>query len=78
MASLIDVIRTRVMNASASSDHIRSPLSAARSILLTEGFSGFFKGIVPYYVRVGPHVTCMFIAFEQCNRKNQIEINGKD
>lgn len=34
-------------------------------ILRTEGPLGFWKGLIPYYARVGPQVTFMFVFYEQ-------------
>lgn len=59
----LDVIKTRMMN--AKSGEYKSVAHCASNILRTAGPTGFFKGFVPAFIRLGPHTVLMFIFFEQ-------------
>jgi len=65
-----DVIKTRIMNQQKKGTAGNDPQVYAnsfdcfRKILKYEGYSGFFKGFVPYFVRLGPQtILVSFLAF---------------
>jgi len=58
----LDVMKTRMMNAPPG--QYASLLACAKDIA-GNGISGFFKGFVPAFVRLGPHTILTFIFFEQ-------------
>jgi len=80
LTSPFDVIKTRIMNQQAQvrqtleSKTLRSDMiysnsfDCFRKIMQTEGIIGFYKGFVPYFVRLGPHTILTFIFFEQFAR----------
>jgi hypothetical protein len=76
VCSPIDVIRTRMMNTNnvqlAANNQLtlaqpqyHSIADVTKKIFRIEGLRGFYKGWLAYYIRVGPHVTLMFMFFEQ-------------
>lgn len=76
LASPVDVVKTRVMNAQTRGAHVQSlaatnytgPLDCVKQIYRLEGIRGFYKGALTYYSRVGPHVLTMFVAYEQISK----------
>eukprot|EP01124_Arcella_intermedia_P028210 TRINITY_DN567_c0_g1_i1.p1 TRINITY_DN567_c0_g1~~TRINITY_DN567_c0_g1_i1.p1 ORF type:complete len:265 (-),score=48.46 TRINITY_DN567_c0_g1_i1:497-1291(-) len=66
-----DFLRTRYMNSKikglGGTVSYSSLTDAIWKISKTEGIMGFYKGWVPYYARVAPHVLSLFIFFEQTN-----------
>lgn len=58
----LDVMKTRMMNAPPGT---YSSLLACAKDIGKNGPSGFFKGFVPAFVRLGPHTIITFIFFEQ-------------
>lgn len=46
----------------------RSTWECAVQTARKEGARGFYKGFLPYYMRVGPQVTLMFVFFEQIQK----------
>jgi hypothetical protein len=74
--SPVDVIKTRMMNQSAHAKTAgstsvvvyRSTLHCAANILATEGLFGFFKGLMPNYLRIAPHTLTTFIVLEQLRK----------
>lgn len=46
----------------------RSTFDCFAQTLRTEGVRGFYKGFLPYYTRVAPQVTLMFVFYEQMQR----------
>lgn len=65
VCSPADVIKTRIMSASASEVHKRSMLQTIVDISRVEGISWAFRGWVPSFMRLGPHTITMFIFLEQ-------------
>jgi len=57
-----DVMKTRLMN--ANKGHYNGLLTCAKDIFSSGPF-GFFKGIVPAFVRIGPHTILLFTIKEQ-------------
>jgi len=64
ICSPVDVIKTRVMNSSASVES-RSALSIFVSTVRNEGPAALFKGWTPAFVRLAPHTIVTFMVFEQ-------------
>ncbi|CAD5113587.1 DgyrCDS2750 [Dimorphilus gyrociliatus] len=58
----LDVLKTRLMNAPPGT---YSSIGHCAKDILKAGPSGFFKGFVPAFVRLGPHTIITFIFFEQ-------------
>ncbi|KAI0223693.1 Mitochondrial dicarboxylate carrier [Lamellibrachia satsuma] len=58
----LDVMKTRMMNAPPGM--YSGILAVGKDIAIT-GPTGFFKGFVPAFVRLGPHTIITFIFFEQ-------------
>ena len=61
----LDVLKTRLMNARPG--EYSSILHCARDVLKV-GPSGFFKGFVPAFVRLGPHTVLTFVFLEQLKK----------
>lgn len=59
MSSPFDVIKTQVMARGGS------VIEVTRRIASEEGMSGFFRGWLPNYARLGPHTVIVFIVYEQ-------------
>ncbi|RUS13905.1 mitochondrial carrier domain-containing protein, partial [Endogone sp. FLAS-F59071] len=64
VCSPVDVIKTRVMNSSASADS-RSPVSIFVSTIRNEGPAALFKGWTPAFVRLAPQTIVTFMVLEQ-------------
>jgi len=60
-----DVLKTRLMNAKPG--EYSGIIDCARGVLKV-GPSGFFKGFVPAFVRLGPHTVLTFIFLEQLKK----------
>eukprot|EP00211_Chloroparvula_japonica_P012553 CAMPEP_0119142138 /NCGR_PEP_ID=MMETSP1310-20130426/32131_1 /TAXON_ID=464262 /ORGANISM="Genus nov. species nov., Strain RCC2339" /LENGTH=126 /DNA_ID=CAMNT_0007133651 /DNA_START=93 /DNA_END=470 /DNA_ORIENTATION=- len=73
-ASPVDVLKSRVMNSSLSSSGHQTGSGyngvwdCVRKTIRDEGVKGFYRGVGPYYVRVAPHVTTMFVMYEYIDR----------
>lgn len=63
VCSPVDVIKTRVMN--DKTGEYTSALQAWSKTLKQEGFTAFFKGWVPSFVRLGPQTILTFVFLEQ-------------
>ncbi|EME87810.1 uncharacterized protein MYCFIDRAFT_129539 [Pseudocercospora fijiensis CIRAD86] len=61
VCSPVDVIKTRVMGASAK----ESIISLVTKITASEGIMWVFKGWVPSFIRLGPHTVATFLFLEQ-------------
>lgn len=57
-----DVMKTRLMNANVGQ---YSGLSHCAKDIMVNGPLGFFKGLAPAFVRIGPHTILLFIIKEQ-------------
>lgn len=66
ITSPLDVIKSRVMNAGPG--QYKGSLDCALRTLRQEGPGAFYKGFVPYFVRLAPHTIITFLAFEQFNK----------
>ena len=65
----MDVAKTRIMNeklASKGSSELtyRSASQTYKLIFRTEGLGGFYKGVIPSWLRIGPHTVITFLIFE--------------
>jgi len=65
ITSPLDVVKSRVMN--AEKGYYRSSLDCAMRTFKSEGLFAFYRGFVPYAVRLTPHTIITFLAFEQFN-----------
>ncbi|XP_074083539.1 mitochondrial brown fat uncoupling protein 1 [Macrotis lagotis] len=66
VASPVDVVKTRYMNSSPG--QYSSAPKCAWTMLLQEGFTAFYKGFVPSFLRLGSWNVVMFISYEQLKR----------
>lgn len=63
MTQPLDVLKTRMMNQSASQkQNIRV---AVENLYKSSGLSGFYRGFVPALVRLGPQTVLVFVFYEQ-------------
>lgn len=47
-------------------------INAIVKVVKNEGFFNLWKGIVPYFARIGPHTVLTFIALEKFNELYRI------
>ncbi|NWY74597.1 UCP2 protein, partial [Erithacus rubecula] len=66
VASPVDVVKTRYMNASPG--QYRSALSCLLALLVQDGPAGLYKGFVPSFLRLGSWNVVMFVCYEQLQR----------
>ncbi|NXL37391.1 UCP3 protein, partial [Glaucidium brasilianum] len=66
VASPVDVVKTRYMNASPG--QYRNVLSCLLALLMQDGLAGFYKGFVPSFLRLGSWNVVMFVSYEQLQR----------
>lgn len=67
----MDVVTTRLYNQKVVSGQPRLYNSMLDCVVKTarhEGIKGFYKGLLPHYLRVGPHTTLTFLFWEQAKR----------
>ncbi|KAI7906946.1 mitochondrial carrier [Cokeromyces recurvatus] len=68
VCSPVDVIKTRIMSATASADHSNSRMSSItimKQMFKAEGISSFFKGWTPAFIRLGPQTIITFVVLER-------------
>ncbi|KAF6209774.1 hypothetical protein GE061_015524 [Apolygus lucorum] len=65
----LDLISTRLYNQGFDKNGrgllYTSYMDCVRKMWRTEGFAGFYKGIVPCYMRIGPHTVLCFVFWDQ-------------
>jgi uncharacterized membrane protein YjjP (DUF1212 family) len=66
ITSPLDVVKSRVMN--AEKGYYQGSLDCTLRTLRVEGPFAFYRGFVPYAVRLTPHTIITFLAFEQFNK----------
>ncbi|NWW14067.1 UCP3 protein, partial [Oreocharis arfaki] len=66
VASPVDVVKTRYMNASPG--QYRNVLSCLLALLMQDGPAGLYKGFVPSFLRLGSWNVVMFVSYEQLQR----------
>ncbi|NWS66787.1 UCP3 protein, partial [Crotophaga sulcirostris] len=66
VASPVDVVKTRYMNASPG--QYRNVLSCLLALLMQDGLAGLYKGFIPSFLRLGSWNVVMFISYEQLQR----------
>ncbi|KAJ7426082.1 hypothetical protein WISP_19115 [Willisornis vidua] len=66
VASPVDVVKTRYMNASPR--QYRNALSCLLALLMQDGLVGLYKGFVPSFLRLGSWNVVMFVSYEQLQR----------
>ncbi|XP_027758801.1 mitochondrial uncoupling protein 3 isoform X1 [Empidonax traillii] len=66
VASPVDVVKTRYMNASPG--QYRNALSCLLALLMQDGLAGLYKGFIPSFLRLGSWNVVMFVSYEQLQR----------
>ncbi|NXM54419.1 UCP3 protein, partial [Illadopsis cleaveri] len=66
VASPVDVVKTRYMNASPG--QYRNALSCLLALLTQDGPAGLYKGFVPSFLRLSSWNVVMFVSYEQLQR----------
>ncbi|XP_042354817.1 mitochondrial uncoupling protein 2 [Plectropomus leopardus] len=66
IASPVDVVKTRYMNAALG--QYSSVLSCAAAMMTKEGPLAFYKGFMPSFLRLGSWNVVMFVTYEQLKR----------
>ncbi|CAL8401616.1 unnamed protein product [Boreogadus saida] len=66
VASPVDVVKTRFMNSEPG--RYDGAMRCALTMLRKEGFSAFYKGFVPSFLRMGSWNVVMFVSYEQIKR----------
>jgi hypothetical protein len=66
----VDVVKTRLMNQGNTASSTQAPKYRGMghcfaTIMAQEGFSGFYKGFAPNFLRLGPQTIMTFIFYEQ-------------
>ncbi|XP_014254215.1 solute carrier family 25 member 35-like isoform X1 [Cimex lectularius] len=68
----LDVISTRLYNQGITKDGkgilYNGYFDCVTKIWKTEGFKGFYKGIVPCYMRIGPHTVLCFVFWDELKK----------
>lgn len=49
-------------------------INAMARVVKNEGFLNLWKGIVPYFARIGPHTVLTFIALEKFNEIYKVAV----
>ncbi|XP_078401336.1 dicarboxylate carrier UCP2-like isoform X2 [Cetorhinus maximus] len=65
-ASPVDVVKTRYMNSAPG--QYKSALNCSFIMLTEEGFTAFYKGFMPSFLRLGSWNVVMFVTYEQLKR----------
>jgi len=65
VSSPADVVKTRYMNQLKGGESYRGTIDCARSVYRNEGFLAFYKGFVPYFLRITPWTIVFFVAYEK-------------
>ena len=68
----MDVARTRVMNEMIAANNgpqvtttYTSSFQTYKIVFYSEGIGGFYKGLTPSWLRLGPHTVITFLVFEK-------------
>eukprot|EP01088_Endostelium_zonatum_P019530 TRINITY_DN6781_c0_g1_i1.p1 TRINITY_DN6781_c0_g1~~TRINITY_DN6781_c0_g1_i1.p1 ORF type:complete len:296 (-),score=47.71 TRINITY_DN6781_c0_g1_i1:66-953(-) len=61
----LDVIKTRIMNSEKGT--YKGSMDCFTKTLRSEGPFAFYKGFLPFYVRLGPHTMITLVVLEQFN-----------
>lgn len=59
----LDTVKTRLQT--MKEGQYKGPVDCAMTLLKNEGVFGFWKGFLPYFLRVGPHTILTFVFLEQ-------------
>jgi len=66
VTSPFDVVKTRIMNQRKGDGvQYKNAIECGMNVLRNEGALGFYKGFMPYFLRLGPHTILTFVFFEQ-------------
>eukprot|EP01089_Gocevia_fonbrunei_P001737 TRINITY_DN1162_c0_g1_i1.p1 TRINITY_DN1162_c0_g1~~TRINITY_DN1162_c0_g1_i1.p1 ORF type:complete len:295 (+),score=19.29 TRINITY_DN1162_c0_g1_i1:132-1016(+) len=60
----IDVIKTRLMNQTSGIIY-KNALDCSIKSVKAEGIRGLYKGLIPHWLRLGPHTCVTFLVFER-------------
>jgi hypothetical protein len=63
--SPVDVVKTRVMNSKGA---YSGTIDCFVKTFKNEGIWAFYKGYIPYFLRLGPHTILTFVFVEQLNK----------
>ncbi|GIY91903.1 mitochondrial uncoupling protein 3, partial [Caerostris extrusa] len=66
VASPVDVVKTRFMN--SHHGQYTGAIDCALKMFKEGGFTSFYKGFMPSFIRLGSWNICMFVTFEQLKR----------
>lgn len=66
VASPIDVVKTRIMNAKVG--QYAGMIDCARGMVNSSGWSSFYKGFTPSFMRMGSWNVVMFVTYEQLKK----------
>lgn len=66
VASPIDVVKTRIMNSKVG--QYNGMIDCARTMVRTSGWSSFYKGFTPSFMRMGSWNVVMFVTYEQLKK----------
>jgi len=69
VAAPFDLLKTRAMIATSSTEGERSLLELASGLAKNHGWGVFLRGVVPSYLRLGPHALICFPLFELLRSK---------
>lgn len=69
VASPIDVVKTRIMNSKVGK--YDGMIDCARGMIRTSGWSSFYKGFTPSFMRMGTWNVVMFVTYEQLKKFSQ-------
>ncbi|MES1916528.1 MAG: hypothetical protein MHM6MM_008348 [Cercozoa sp. M6MM] len=65
-AAPVDILKTRLMQQNPKEPlKYRGMVHCAKAAIQNEGFFSLWKGVLPLWLRLGPWVTCFFLASEQ-------------
>jgi len=73
----VDTVKTRIMNQKNGELMYKNSMDCAIKIFNTEGPLGFYKGFLPYFLRLGPTTILTFIFYEQISKLLDFSKKGR-
>jgi hypothetical protein len=64
LGSPMDVVSTRIM-VNKSKGHHSGMIATCQEMVMKEGFSSFYQGFVPNFLRIGSFNVVLWMAYEQ-------------
>ena len=61
----LDVVSTRMYNQQAVGSLYSNAIDCILKTVKTEGITALYKGLIPHYLRIGPHTILTFVLLEQ-------------